>query len=310
MNKEQVINEKVEKYSKYLYSTNRGNKDKAVEAVKKLYTVINAASGSTYNPDNIVYHFVPSVAAMERLFKELGGQGTPVFMSGYFELWWCAQVEAEILTLDPSRKDELLKGIDFNKTEIQKCTQLLELLVELSDNSFGFVLGTKNAIIVDKPVSISLDSELRLSSWNKPALEFTDGQKFFLIEGREVPEYIVMTKPEDVTKEMLLGEKDIDYRRILGQKIGNERLETLMEAKTLDTMSHPLGGEYQLITIDHDGTGEQRPYLKMLNPSVENAIHIEGVAKGTKSVIKAHMDRYGFKPNLKESDYEWPEYIS
>lgn len=310
MDKDQVINEKVQEYSKYLLSTNRGDKNKAIEAVKKMYTLINAASGSNHDPDSIQYHFVASTEAMNKLFKELGGQGSPIFMSGYFELWWAAQVDAEINVLDPSRRSEELQGIDLGKTEVKKCNDLIKVITGLAENSFGFVLGTKNAIIVDKPTFISLDDELRFSNWNRPALEFSDGFKHYLIEGRPVPDYIVDTKPEDITRDMILKEKDIDYRRILGQKVGNERLEELMEAETVDSLTHPMGGEYSLINIDHDGTGEGRPYLKMYNPSVEGAIHIEGVTKGTKSVIRAHMDRLGFKEDVPESEFEWGEYIS
>ena len=125
----------------------------------------------------------------------------------------------------------------------------------------------------------------RLHNENGASVVFADGFKFYNLNGVNVPEYAVMTKKEDFTKELILKEENADVRREILRRIGNDLMIKLFEPKILDTF-----GTYELLEIEIKGVG--RKYLKMINPSI-NAVHIEGVINTVKTVKEALAWRNG-----------------
>ena len=76
----------------------------------------------------------------------------------------------------------------------------------------------------------------------------------------------------------------------------------VLDAKVIDTYDSSIGGKYELLTLDV-GDGRIRPYLKMLNPSINEAC-IEGVRPEIKTVKEAICYRNGL------NEFEEPQQLS
>ena len=100
---------------------------------------------------------------------------------------------------------------------------------------------------------------------------------------------------QELTKEDILKEENVDVRRELIKKIGIDKTIEVLGAETVDIYDSPVGGRYELLMIDYTNTGVRRPYLRMQNPSLKDVVHIEGVASDCKTVKEAIMYRWGLK---------------
>ena len=146
-------------------------------------------------------------------------------------------------------------------------------------------------IVSDRPSKLTIDSQNRPHSYQGPYMEWRDGSALYAIHGIRVPMWIAETPANEFTKQMILGEENADYRRCIIQKIGIERAIELLGAEVIDTYESPVGGKYELLSIDYDGRGK-RPYLKMKSKSID-AWHIEGCKPGTLTVKDAICFRNG-----------------
>ena len=139
-------------------------------------------------------------------------------------------------------------------------------------------------VVALNPIEMHFEDNV-LHNENGASVVFADGFKFYNLNGVNVPEYAVMTKKEDFTKEMVLNEKNADVRREILRKLGNDLMIKLFEPKILDTWK-----DYELLEINIENLG--RKYLKMINPSI-NTVHIEGVVNTVKTVKEALAWRNG-----------------
>jgi hypothetical protein len=161
--------------------------------------------------------------------------------------------------------------------------------------SCGWWWPYKNICFVsERPLAIRMNEQERVHSYDKPAIEFRDGWKIYAMNGIRVSQSLVDTKPEDFSKEQIISEKNADVRREIIRKIGIERTIDLLGARSIDKKKFSVGGEYELLMIDYAGDGNERPYLRMQNPSID-AIHIEGVAPECRTVEQALIYRNGLK---------------
>jgi hypothetical protein len=101
-----------------------------------------------------------------------------------------------------------------------------------------------------------------------------------------MPEEFIKTSADKITKKMFLAEENADVRREVARKIGIEKTVKMLGAKAKDKLKSKVGGKYELLMIDLDGRGNERPYLKMENPSID-AHHIEGVDRNVTTVEAA-----------------------
>ena len=160
-------------------------------------------------------------------------------------------------------------------------------------NSAGARILEKDfAMISEKPISIKRKGDLA-HNLNGPAIEYMDGVKFYMAYGNLIPAWIVTTPINDITKQMILEEKNADYRRYLIERIGIEKyIDILGGADIIDSYESKVGGKYELLELEIDGG--MCKYLKMQNQS-EFVWHIEGVDNSVNSCKQALMFRNGMK---------------
>lgn len=145
---------------------------------------------------------------------------------------------------------------------------------------------TEVCIVTTPPVEVNLNSQNRLHSATGGATVYRDGFKQFFLNGVPVPRSLVETPAEKLDPATLLKEKDVEIRREIVRKIGIERVCMKLNAEVVDKQDN-----YELLLLDLQD-GRRRPYLKMLNPSI-NTYHIEGVPVEIKTVKEALEWRNG-----------------
>ena len=141
------------------------------------------------------------------------------------------------------------------------------------------------AFVSDFPKEINRNADGRLHATDKPALLYRDSYAVYASNGIRVTKEFVETPADKFTKEMIVKETNADIRREAIRKVGIERIAKLLDYKTIDKMD-----DYELITFDI-GDGRVRPFLKMINPSVDGLTHIEGVRPEIKTVKDAIVYR-------------------
>jgi hypothetical protein len=140
------------------------------------------------------------------------------------------------------------------------------------------------AILSEKPIEIHRNEQGRLHHPDKPAIKWADGYELYRLNGIIVPEAVITTPKEKISKEMYLSEKNADIRREIARKIGMDRFAKLLDAKVIDTMKTKNGGTYELLEIDFDQSKRARPYLRMKCPSTKH-VHVIGVPVGTLTAV-------------------------
>ncbi len=115
---------------------------------------------------------------------------------------------------------------------------------------------------------------------NGPAFEWEDGCKLYRINGVSVPDWLVETRAEELDPKRFAEIENAEVRREFIRKVGMERILAHVPHKTLDEKD-----EYSLLSVDV-GTGGERIYLKMRNPSL-GVWHMEAVAPDCKTVQEA-----------------------
>ena len=166
---------------------------------------------------------------------------------------------------------------------------------KLAVHSGPRIVHKEFCMISDRPKTLLVDEQNRPHNFDGPFCEWRDGSKLYSIRGIKIPMWIAETKREHFTKEMILSEKNADFRRCIVEKIGIEKTINLLGAKIIDSFQSNVGKKYELLEIDYSGDGTKRPYLKMENASLDGLYHIEGCKPGTKTVKEALAYRNGTK---------------
>jgi hypothetical protein len=154
-------------------------------------------------------------------------------------------------------------------------------------------------MISDRPRVLKQNSRNQPHCEDGPFCEWSDGSALYALNGVFVPQWVVETKPEDFTREMITKEINADVRREIVRRVGNRRLLTLLDAKTLDR--NDMGDE--LINFDI-GDGRVRPFAKLVCPST-GLTHVLGVKPEITSVSGAlaylfKQEKKGYRRPLKE----------
>lgn len=163
---------------------------------------------------------------------------------------------------------------------------LINLWVKIAKSCHWFWPGDTVCLISDRPEQINIKDH-SLHKDEGVALKYRDGFSAWALNGVLVSKEVAETPAREMNSVILLEEKNAEARREIVRKIGIEKICKDLRAKTIDK-----DGEYELLLLDlHDG--RQRPYLKMLNPSVPGIYHVEGVAPHIKKVKEAIEWRNG-----------------
>ena len=152
-------------------------------------------------------------------------------------------------------------------------------LITIAENCGWWLPYKQFAIVSAKPTEIHIQNGV-LHNSRGAAIRYADGFSVWALNGVRVSREIVETSEEKLDAHLILTETNAEVRREIVRKIGVERMCNDLNAKPIDTV-----GDYTLLLLDL-GDGRQRPYLKMLNPSI-GIYHIEGIHPDCDTVEKA-----------------------
>jgi hypothetical protein len=148
--------------------------------------------------------------------------------------------------------------------------------------SCGTVLAfDRTCFVMERPTFIAYDPQYRLHAEGEPALEFADGSALYAYQGVRLPERYGAIPPHHWRSEWLLAEPNAEWRRVLIQGIGYERLCYELGAVELDVWR-----EYTLLHIPQTIDVEPIYLLKMTCPST-GAIHATRVPPTMRSAREA-----------------------
>ena len=181
--------------------------------------------------------------------------------------------------------DYFREVLDLN-AETSKLIPLTELAKET-----GWHLFYKSvAILSEKPTEIHRNERGQLHNFNAPAIKWADGYELYRFNGVRVTKELA--EKTSFTKDDILNEKNADIRREIVRKIGMDKAVEILQPKVVDSYESKIGGRYELLMIDL-GDNRERPFLRMMNPSMPGVAHIEGVRPDIRAVKDALVFRNG-----------------
>ncbi|MBW4468914.1 MAG: hypothetical protein KME45_00735 [Stenomitos rutilans HA7619-LM2] len=128
----------------------------------------------------------------------------------------------------------------------------------------GWIFPYKQLCIVcDRPTVFSFDLENRLHAEGLPAIQFTDEFSVYSYCGLRLPFKYRKMHPNQWKPCWILEEKNVELRRALIQGIGYERICKELYAAELDSWQG-----YTLLEVDEDIDIEPIRLLKMICPSI------------------------------------------
>ncbi|MBD2497951.1 DUF6745 domain-containing protein [Nostoc sp. FACHB-280] len=289
-----------EKWRQIALSTERIDREKAAQAVKKIYAY------SDLDEPEIIFCASPYAALIHsyhKLSEQLCQELWVDFLSQIYE-----QLKPELLTYLLNETSGRLSGqintigwqLDKQIGEtldtelVLNCLKTEALAVDASAfdycisvlqchhnqrewfnyvflvQSCGWIFLYKKAcIICDRPIHICFDNQNRLHAEGEPAIEYADGYSLYSYHGVTLPEKYGKLHPQQWEAQWLLKETNAELRRVLIQGIGYSRICQDLQAIELDNWAR-----YSLLRIDNDFIDiEPILLLKMTCPST-GFIHV------------------------------------
>ena len=122
-----------------------------------------------------------------------------------------------------------------------------------------------------------------LHNSNGPSIKYKNDFELYHLNGVKVTKDIIKIKPEKITVNMILREQNVEVRRELLRKLGIDNFIKKLKTKPVNVSEDKI---YELYKIKI-GDNIKATYLKMLNPSLENTYHFEGVSNNCNTVEQA-----------------------
>ncbi len=166
------------------------------------------------------------------------------------------------------------------------CVKPLVPLINLAKHCGWWAPYENICFMQHKPKEIHMHNKL-LHKDGGPAVLYRDGFAVWALNGVRIPQWLSETRTEDIDPRKLLKIDNAQVRAEFVRKVGIERVCYGLKAKCVDKK-----GNYELLMLDLQD-GRRRPYLKMLNPSVPDLWHIEGVHPSCLDVASALKWRNG-----------------
>ena len=158
--------------------------------------------------------------------------------------------------------------------------------------------------VVERPREIHLETSGRLHrDITGPALLYGDGYCLWSLNGVQVPNWLVLKKPEELKAEDILKLPNAEQRKEGIRKFGIDRMREPLKVEVIDSWK-----DYELWTIEFEGR-RIGPYLKMVNDST-GQIHVEGVGEithnGVDKEIKTCKEALAWRGGFeKYEDAKW-----
>jgi hypothetical protein len=175
--------------------------------------------------------------------------------------------------------------------------------------SAGWCYTFKNMVFVcEKPNALHVNPSGQLHKDGAMALEYSDGYGLYMLNGVNVPDWLVLQKDTDIDPSRITEFTNADVRREFVRKVGYDRLYYKLGGKTLDKKEIAISNGCMMFTHRYEvielNVGNDRKWtvLKMTNPSLstpENEVyHIEGLPNNCNTVDKAIQFRKPEKMKL------------
>jgi hypothetical protein len=133
----------------------------------------------------------------------------------------------------------------------------------------GYWLGSAVALVLRKPRVLSRDERGRLHSSTGPCVEYADGWGFWAWHGVQVPERVLATPAERLTRDDFLGEQNLEVRRVIQERMG-ERFLWELGARFVD--GGPRGVLYE---VELPGDPERvARYVEVMDPSTGRVYYL------------------------------------
>jgi hypothetical protein len=108
----------------------------------------------------------------------------------------------------------------------------------------GYLPGRKEAWLVRKPILLSRDEQGRLHSVSSMCMQYRDGWGFYAWHGVRCSEKIIL-EPDRLTREDWMQERNLELRRIIQERLGNDRFVELIGGTIIDR-----GKRGDLVSVD------------------------------------------------------------
>jgi hypothetical protein len=166
-----------------------------------------------------------------------------------------------------------------------------ELVKNLIIETHWMIPCETECIVSERPEYICVSNNV-LHADGKPAIRYKDGFAVWALNGVRVTQEIAETPAGELDPKIIFREKNVEARREIVRKIGNERIFETLNAKVVDTWM-----EYSLLKLKIDSFDIST--LRMKNPST-GTWHCENVPETCRTVKDALAWRDG------EEEYEMP----
>ncbi|MBO0792339.1 MAG: hypothetical protein J2P36_15525 [Ktedonobacteraceae bacterium] len=143
-------------------------------------------------------------------------------------------------------------------------------LAHFNEMVSGYRLDEKEAWVVCKPTFLELDAQGRLHSASGPCIRYRDGWGVYAWHGVRVPEKLIL-HPGQVTREDWMQERNVEVRRAIQERLGNERFIEMVGGKQID-----VGRRGKLIEIDLGPRDPERVahYVQVQDSSTERYYYL------------------------------------
>lgn len=116
--------------------------------------------------------------------------------------------------------------------EVFEENKLIHLAL-LNEMVCGYRLGNKQAWLVHKPIRLERDEQGRLHSTDGMCIHYRDGWGFYAWHGTRCSEKLIL-HPEQITREEWMNERNLEIRRLMQERIGNERFVEMLGGRCID----------------------------------------------------------------------------
>lgn len=159
--------------------------------------------------------------------------------------------------------------------------------------SCGWCYTYENMVFVcEKPCEIHLNDKGRLHKDGDMALKYSDGHGLYVLNGVQVPKYLVITPTGGLDVSFFQKEKNADIKAQFIRKYGIDRMVHL--GKSIDSYKNYSNGEwwnkseYELIDMANIFESiDYAPHIKMINQTVKGLYHLEAVSPECKNLEQA-----------------------
>ena len=180
--------------------------------------------------------------------------------------------------------------------------EIMNIWMDLA-KSCGWCFNFENIVFVcERPSKLNLNKDGQLHKDGGMALEYSDGYGFHCLNGVRVPEYLAMTKENDLSIEFFKKEKNADIKAEFIRKFGIQRMSDM--GNVVDSHKNYdeewwTKSEYELIDMASIFESvNYAPYLKMKNQTIDGVFHMEGVHPNCRTIEQALEFRCGGKVKI------------